>query len=100
MPDHAHILCELAEDESLPRLIARVKSVTAALGNDVLRHKGSFWARGYHDHALRSHESIRSAARYLVANPMRAGLVNEPWQWLFWNCSWINSFDDLLSLGE
>ena len=100
MPDHAHLLCELAGDESLPCLVSRIKAVTATLGNSVLGRKGTFWARGYHDHALRNQENLRTAVRYLVANPLRAGLVDSPWDWPFWNSRWIDTFDDLLTLGN
>jgi REP element-mobilizing transposase RayT len=100
MPDHAHVLCELAGDESLSALVARVKEVTATLANSVLGRRGTFWSRGYHDHALRTHERMRQTVRYLVANPVRAGLVHDPWMWPYWNSRWIDTFDDLLTPGE
>lgn len=102
MPDHAHLLCELAGDESLPHLMSRIKCVTASLGNSVLGHRGAFWAHGYHDHDhdLRTQEDMRKAARDLVAHPMCAGLVDSPWEWPFWNSRWIEAFEDIPTPGN
>lgn len=100
MPDHVHVLCEPADDESLAALVARIKFVTATLANKVLGRSGTLWARGFHDHALRSGERLRPAVRFLVANPVRAGLVGDPWSWPYWNSRWIETFEDLLTLGE
>ncbi|WP_423251811.1 transposase, partial [Pseudomonas viridiflava] len=33
------------------------------------------WQKGYHDRAIRREEDVLKAARYIVANPLRAGLV-------------------------
>ncbi|MGH9387032.1 MAG: transposase, partial [Vicinamibacterales bacterium] len=33
------------------------------------------WQGGYYDHVLRDSESFLGAARYIVMNPVRAGLV-------------------------
>jgi putative transposase len=100
MPDHAHLLCSLGVQESLPRLMGRIKAATATQANRVLQRSGMFWARGYHDHALRTDESLDRAIQYLVANPVRAGLVDHPWQWPFWNCRWMDSMEDILSLPD
>lgn len=100
MPDHVHMLCGLADNESLSTLVGRVKVVTSKLANNVLGRDGAFWARGYHDHALRSRERMHQAIRYLVANPVRAGLVENPWLWPYWNSRWIDTFEDLLTLDE
>ena len=35
----------------------------------------SLWQKGYHDHVLRREEHIGAVARYIFANPVRAGLV-------------------------
>jgi len=56
--------------EDLSKVVGRVKSLTA---RDIGR---SMWQSGLPDHALRREEDIRSAARYIVANPVRPGLVD------------------------
>ena len=89
MPDHMHLLVSLGPSESLPQLVARVKSVGARAARVVAPDTQPFWANAFHDHALRRDEQIETVARYIVANPVRAGLVDSPWAWPFWNSEWL-----------
>ena len=89
MPDHLHVLLELGEMESLPALMRRVKCVTAGVANAVDHRTGRVWMPGYHDHALRCEESIAAAARYMIVNPVRAGLVRRAGDYPYWNCAWL-----------
>ena len=41
------------------------------------------WQEGFYDRILRSQECTRSVARYILANPVRAGLVRHPRAWPF-----------------
>ncbi len=36
-----------------------------------------FWQRSFYDHALRTDEDLVHTARYVLANPVRAGLVHD-----------------------
>ena len=88
MPDHWHGLIELGERESLSRSVARAKAQTCrewrrTHGNDHL------WAPGFHDHALRSEEALLQCARYIVLNPVRAGLVGRCADYPFWDAVWL-----------
>jgi hypothetical protein len=42
------------------------------------------WQGGFHDHVLRQEEDRRAAIRYLIANPIRAGLVVDVRDYPFW----------------
>jgi putative transposase len=75
MPDHAHWLIELSEHDALSDVVNRIKSASARRANRVLQRKGALWATAYHDHALRAEDDLPDTARYVVANPLRAGLV-------------------------
>ena len=88
MPDHMHLIVELGQDESLAALMRRVKCVTAGLANAIDRRRGAVWMPGYHDHALRSEESVVSAMRYIILNPVRAGIVSSIGEYPYWNCTW------------
>ena len=83
MPDHVHLLMELSAPESLSVAVARIKSGSSRRVNAVLQRRGTLWASGYHDHALRSEESLEPVVEYLLANPMRAGLVARPEEYEF-----------------
>ncbi|KAB8188525.1 transposase [Lysobacter maris] len=89
MPDHWHGLVALGEDDALPGLIRRIKTSTARCVRRDQRHAGPVWARAYHDHALRKEEDLLGAARYLVMNPVRAGLVRRCGSYPYWDAVWL-----------
>jgi len=67
----------------LSEIVRRYKArVTRLLGRPV-------WQRGFHDHALRAEEDIVGVARYLVANPLRAGLCDKIGNYPYWNAQWL-----------
>jgi len=96
MPDHLHFLVALGDDEPLPKLVQRVKAATASVANWALgRRRRPIWAPGYHDHALRRDEDARVLARYIVANPLRAGLVEDVGDYPYWDATWLQGTSDL-----
>ncbi len=88
MPDHIHLLVVLNGDD-LAALMRRLKSCSAIGINRLRNVSGPVWQKGYHDHALRADEDLRKAARYLVANPLRAGLVDAIGDYPFWDATWL-----------
>ncbi|MFA6232361.1 MAG: hypothetical protein WC617_19640 [Rhodanobacter sp.] len=55
------------------------------------------WERSFHDHApLRADEDITCVARYLVANPVRAGLADGVLAYPYWNAVWLETPDEPL----
>jgi REP element-mobilizing transposase RayT len=89
MPDHVHWLVQVGEKESLSTVVNRLKSASGRLVNRRIGKQGPLWQKAFHDHALRAEEDLRKAARYMVANPLRAGLVQEIFDYPFWNAVWI-----------
>jgi len=89
MPDHAHWLVQLGEDDPLSLVVNRLKSASARYVNRILQRKGPIWEPAYHDHCLRREEDLRSVARYMIANPVRAGLVQRIVDYPFWNAIWV-----------
>ena len=88
MPDHLHWLVEL-KAVTLGTLMRRFKSRTAiTLRRAGVRHK-PIWQPGYQDRALRREESVVHVARYIVANPVRAGLVNSVREYPHWDVAWL-----------
>lgn len=41
------------------------------------------WQKGYFDRIVRAEEDLADFAGYIFANPVRAGLVQEPWDYAF-----------------
>jgi REP element-mobilizing transposase RayT len=74
MPDHVHWLLALREGP-LSRVVQQMKSNAARRLNALCGWPPPFWQAGFFDHRLRSDEDLRRQAEYLLANPVRAGLV-------------------------
>ncbi|QWT20110.1 transposase [Bacillus sp. NP157] len=87
MPDHWHGLIELGESD-LSRVVGRMKSQVkrsfTAQGRE-----SPVWQRAFQDRALRADEDVKLAARYIVANPVRAGLVENVCDYPYWNAVWL-----------
>ncbi|MDR6160595.1 REP-associated tyrosine transposase [Pseudomonas fluorescens] len=88
MPDHFHWLVQL-ENASLERLMQTVKSRSTLTINRALNRTGAFWQTGYHDRAIRDNEELRPYARYIIANPLRAGLVKKVADYPLWDACWL-----------
>ena len=89
MPDHAHWLVQLHGHDALATVVNRLKSASARAVNQALGRRGALWSRAFHDHALRSDETIEVVARYIIANPIRAGLVSRVGDYPFWNTTFL-----------
>ena len=89
MPDHLHWLMVLRAP-TLEAVVRRFKSASARTVNQMRRAQGqALWQIGFHDHALRAEEDLRAAARYLVGNPVRAGLVDSVMDYSHWDAVWL-----------
>ncbi|MDT3312904.1 transposase [Pseudomonas sp. rhizo66] len=88
MPDHLHWLIELKHC-SLAALMCRVKSRSCRSINLKRGSQGGIWQRGYYDRALRRDEDLKAAARYIVMNPLRAGLVGRVGDYPLWDAIWL-----------
>ena len=89
MPDHVHWLLQLGERDKLSTVVNRMKSASARHANRALNRTGAVWAKAFHDHALRSEDDLQDVARYIVANPLRAGLAERLGDYPFWNAVWL-----------
>jgi len=89
MPDHAHWLLQLGDRDRLAVVVNRMKSASARGANRVIGRQGGLWQPAYHDHALRKEQDLKGVARYIIANPLRAGLVRKVGDYPFWNACWF-----------
>jgi putative transposase len=76
MPDHALLARGLAGNADLCRF---VRSVQRHSGQ-AYAHKTHrpLWQPGYFERVLRRDEDVITATRYIIWNPVRAGLVDSP----------------------
>ena len=75
MPDHLHLLVEGRADWSdCRRFIARAKQFSGF--HYARSFGGRLWQRYGFEHVLRNDEATLNVARYILDNPLRAGLVS------------------------
>jgi len=89
MPDHVHWLVELRETQSLSRSVQLFKGRVARELNRHLQRRGAVWQVAFYDRALRHDDDLRAAARYIVANPVRSGLVSKVGAYSLWDAIWL-----------
>lgn len=94
MPNHVHWLIGLG-NRTLADLLRNVKSHAGfhvkrrLLAQGRIQKDDAIWQDGYHDHALRTEESLHDVARYVVMNPVRAGLVKSVREYPLWDAKWL-----------
>jgi putative transposase len=91
MPDHLHWLLRLERGSGLSRVVGAAKGRSS---REIRRRLGlgsSVWQPGFHDRALRSDEDLLPTARYVVANPLRAGLVTKLGEYPLWDAVWVGA---------
>ena len=89
MPDHMHLLIRISDKEGLQTVVQKLKSNTALAIKSLDGGIAQVWARAFHDRALRKDEDIRQVARYIVLNPVRAGLVRRIGDYPYWDAVWL-----------
>jgi putative transposase len=98
MPDHLHLVVQASEHStSLPMFVQRAKQLS---GYHAKRIAGrAIWQAGYYERVLRDHEDTADVVAYVLANPVRAGLVDNPANYPF-SGSAVWSLSDLLEYVE
>jgi putative transposase len=91
MSNHCHILfTPLAKDEenyhALPAIMQSLKGYTARKANAILGRTGQFWQHESYDHVVRDEAELARIRRYVLQNPVKAGLVGQWDEWLWSYC--------------
>lgn len=90
MPNHGHVICTPLEKEkdcfySLPEILHSLKGHTARQSNLILQRSGAFWQDESYDHIIRDESELERTIKYILYNPVKAGLVKEQkdWKWSY-----------------
>ena len=84
--NHVHILIE--PNAPLAAITRRVKGFTARKANSILHRQGKqFWQTESYDHWIRNEKEANQVIRYIENNPVAAGLVDKPEDWI-WSSAW------------
>lgn len=89
MPDHWHGLLQLGESASLADCMQWARGHTAHAVNQALSRSGGIWMPGFHDRALRRDDDLLSVTRYIVNNPVMAGLVARAADYPYRDAGWL-----------
>jgi REP element-mobilizing transposase RayT len=99
MSNHTHVVCTpLAKPDktyhSLATIMKTIKGSTARQANEILGRSGSFWQRENYDHVVRDEAEKQRIIRYVLMNPVKAGLVQswDDWPYSYTKGSLENNF--------
>ena len=97
MPDHMHALLEALTDDANFCDCVRIFKQRSAF--HWKRNTGEvLWQRSYYDRVLREDEDTPAVARYILENPVRAGLVSSPLDYPFIGSGSMDVKDLIVSL--
>jgi REP element-mobilizing transposase RayT len=97
MPNHVHAvfapLAGVTMPKSLSSIMHSLKRNTAKQANKVLERSGAFREHESFDHYIRNHAEWKRIVKYVLENPVKAGLVAnwEEWQWNYLRDSLANA---------
>jgi REP element-mobilizing transposase RayT len=66
-------------------ILASLKKHSALEANRILGRRGAFWKGESYDHVVRDSEELERIIRYVLLNPVKAGLVKSwrDWKWSY-----------------
>ena len=98
MPDHAHLVVSGCTGHSNCRsFIKAAKQYSAYYYSQ--RQRARLWERYGYEHVIRDAMELAMTVRYILSNPVRAGLVKHPRDYPFLGSS-VYSVDELLRWCE
>jgi REP element-mobilizing transposase RayT len=90
LPNHAHLVLSPLEEvegryQSISRIMHSLKLHTAREANKILGRVGAFWQHENYDHYVRDEGELERIVKYVIYNPVKAGLVDDwkKWKWTY-----------------
>lgn len=85
MSNHVHFIAYKCQ-KPLHRIMHSLKSYTANECNAILEREGAFWQREYFDRIVRDRNDLDKKIKYVLNNPVKAGLVGKWSEYEFSYC--------------
>jgi putative transposase len=93
MPDHVHILLEGVTEDA--HLVTCCRLLRQRLAHAYSQRVGRpLWQVGYWEWVLREEEQTEDCARYIFANPIRAGLSRTIGEYPFIGGTWLRTVSE------
>jgi len=90
MPNHGHVVLTPHKksddaDYGLNQINHNIKRNSAKQANDALGRSGAFWQHESWDHFAREESELQRIIKYVLLNPVQAGLVKhwQDWKWTY-----------------
>jgi putative transposase len=80
MTNHYHLVLE-TRHANLSDGMQRLNGVYAKWFNAFYRQTGHVFERRFWANRIEDEEELRATAEYVIYNPVRAGLCDDPWDW-------------------
>jgi REP element-mobilizing transposase RayT len=95
LSNHVHVIFKPLFDEksddyfAISSIMHAHKRYSARQANRILKRTGQFWQHESYDHFVRDERELERIRRYVINNPVRAGLAErwEDWAWTY--CGWL-----------
>ena len=93
MQNHVHLVCTPLEKLAgtyfgLTEILHSLKRHTAREANKILQRSGAFWQDESYDHFIRDDDELERIVKYVLYNPVKAGLVKEHTNWKWSYCKY------------
>jgi REP element-mobilizing transposase RayT len=95
MSNHVHVLLKPklkspGQFHKISEIVQSIKSFSALRIHQQNLENGRFWAYDYYDRTMRNSKHLHDTIRYIMENPVKAGLVDAPekWKWSYLNPDW------------
>ncbi len=88
MPNHIHLVFELLKgNKGISKIMQSIKRISAKKSNIILNRSGKFWQDESFDRWIRNEKELYYVIRYVLLNPVSAGLVGDWKDWEYTYCS-------------
>jgi REP element-mobilizing transposase RayT len=87
MPNHFHMVFELLQNnKGISKIMQSIKRISARDCNKILSRSGAFLQDESFDRWVRNEKELYFVIRYVLLNPVTAGLVNDWKDWKYTYC--------------
>ena len=87
MPNHVHLVFELIKgNKGISKIMQSIKRTSARKCNLIMNREGKFWQDESYDRLVRDEKELFFIIRYVLMNPVNAGLVKNWSDWKYTFC--------------
>ncbi len=102
MNNHVHLLCTPWTSQAISKMMQSVGRMYVRYFNNTYQRSGTLWEGRYKSCLIESETYLMHLYRYIELNPVRAGMVNEPseYLWSSYQCNGLGKRRELQTPHE